>query len=173
MARTSRKTTEESPNTSLEIIPRAKSGPVCKYHPDMANTLLAIAAEGGHISEMMVALNIRSKETFYRWQNDYPEFKEAYEFSKIISQAYHEKLGREGASGKIPNFNATAYALIMNNKFGDEYKRGSGGGSNTEITINTLNVDPTQRQLKIAQKIEQLKSLGVDLNIPEGLVDEQ
>jgi hypothetical protein len=50
----------------------------------------------------------------------------------------------------------------MNNKFGNEYKRNA---SSTEVTItnNTLNLTSEQVTEKIAQKMEKLKSLGVDI----------
>lgn len=148
--------------TDAEFIP-ARRGPESKYNISMCEQIIDVATAGGHIAEMMVCIGVRSKETFYRWQKDYPEFKEAYEYSKIVSQAFHEKLGRQGAAGLVPNFNATAYAIIMNNKFSDDYKRGTGGNS-TEITINTVNLEPKQLELKIAQKLEQLRSLGVDVD---------
>jgi len=140
-----------------------KRGPESRYTPDMCDRILKIASEGGHTAKMMMELGIASKETFYRWQNENPEFKEAYALSKLVSQAYYEELGLQGAIGEIPNFNASTYALIMNNKFSDEYKR-SGSGSHTEITVNTLNLSPEQIENKIAQKLERLKSLGVTLD---------
>lgn len=143
---------------NLEI--KKKRGPESRYSSDMCDKIVEIASEGGHVAEMMIALGISSKETFYKWQNENPEFKEAYGLSKLVSQAYYEKLGLQGATGQIPNFNASTYALIMNNKFSDEYKR-SGSGSHTEITVNTLNMTPEQIESRIAQKLEKLKALGV------------
>jgi hypothetical protein len=131
-----------------------------KYSPEMCLKLTEIASRGGHVAEMMITLGISSKETFYRWQQEHPEFKEAYQLSKLVAQAYYERIGLQGALGEIPNFNATTYALIMNNKFSDEYKR-SGSGSHTEITVNTLNLSPEQIESKISQKLNRLKSLGV------------
>ena len=139
-----------------------KPGPVSKYTPELCNKIYEVAAQGGHIAEMMVATGIKSKDTWYRWQTEHPEFKKAVEYAKIVSQAHYEKVGYLGATGQINNFNASAYALIMNNKFKDEYSR-SGGGSNTEITINQLSLNNEQIDQKIAQKLEKLKSLGVDL----------
>ena len=68
-----------------------------------------------------------------------------------------------GAMGQIKGFNPTTFAMIMNNKFGDEYKRGT--GSNTEVTItnNTLKLSSDEVQAKIEQKINNLQKLGVDL----------
>lgn len=145
-----------------EVIQASKPGPKPKFEPWMCDKIIEVAAEGGHIPAMMSAINVFSKETWYRWKNDYPEFKEAVEKSEIVSQAFYEKLGLLGTMGQIKNFSATTYMITMNNKFGDEYKRGT-GGNNTEITINQVALSSDQLALKIAQKAEQLKMLGVDI----------
>ena len=140
-------------------------GPKRQFQPDYCNAICEVAAEGGHIPAMMLRIGIRSKDTWYRWQREYPEFKEAVEWAEIISQAYLEKVGLKGMMGEIPGFNSTTYALIMNNKFGQEYKRNPNGSGSTEINItnNTMNLTSEQVQQKIAQKLEKLKSLGVDI----------
>lgn len=142
------------------IVKPKKTGPVPKYQPSYCEEIIKVAAEGGHIAQMRVAIDCRSKETWYRWINEYPEFKEAVEYAELISQAFYERLGLMGAMGEVKNFNATTYALIMNNKFSDEYKR-SGNSSNTEITINQVNMTPEQLEQKIAQKLQRLRSFGV------------
>lgn len=149
-----------------ESVPQSnlvKTGPKPKYLPQYCEDIIEVAASGGHIPAMMLKIGVRSKETWYRWQKEYPEFKEAVEFANVVSQATYEELGYRGLTGQIKFFNATTYAMIMNNKFGDEYKRN--GSSDTEINIvnNTLNLTPDQVNQKIAQKIEKLKSLGVDI----------
>lgn len=133
-----------------------------KYHPSMCDTIIEVAAQGGHIAEMRLAIDCRSKETWYYWQDTYPEFKEAVEYAQLVSQAFYEKIGLKGACGQIKYFNATTYALIMNNKFGDEYKR-TNSGANTEITINQLNMSPEQLEQKIQAKMKLLESMGVNL----------
>lgn len=147
-------------NKELEFV---RPGPVSKYTPEICNRVIEAASQGAHISGMMLAIGVQSKDTWYRWQKEYPEFKEAVEYAHIVSQAFYEKLGLEGMTGKIPNFNATTFALTMNNKFGDEYKRGASGAGSTEITLNTVNYNSDQVNEKIAQKLEKLKSLGIDI----------
>jgi len=141
------------------------TGPKPKFNTEYCDHIVSVASQGGHIPAMMVAIGIKSKDTWYRWQREYPEFKEAVEWAEIVSQAYLEKVGLQGMLGEIPNFNSTTYALIMNNKFGSEYKRNPNGNAGTEINItnNTLNLTSEQVQQKIAQKLEKLKSLGVDI----------
>lgn len=156
---------------NVEVITKGATGPKRKYDASMCNTIIDVATSGGHVSEMMMAIGVRSKDTFFRWQKEYPEFKEAYEYSKIVSQAFYERMLLNGSLGQIPGFNATAFAMIMNNKFGDEYKR-SATGSNTEITINSMSLTSDQMNLKIAQKMEQLKALGIEL-APTGEEDNE
>lgn len=165
---------QSSADPDKEIVPVAMGEflpkkPETKYKEEMCNVICGIADTGGHIAAMRDAIGGISKDTWYRWQELYPEFKEAVELAKLRSQVYYEKLGLMGATGQIDNFSATTYALIMNNKFKDEYSRGTGGGNHTEITYNnTLQLEPAQVTLQIAQKLEKLKNLGVDLLHDDG-----
>lgn len=109
-----------------------------KYDPTMCAKIISVAEEGGHIPAMLKAIGVRSKDTFYRWLREYPDFKEAYESSKIASQAFYEEVLLAGALGKIKGYNFNSIAMVMNNKFSDEYKR-SATGSNTEVNIGSIN----------------------------------
>lgn len=140
-----------------------KTGPQPKYKQEYCDIIVKAAAEGKHIPGMMMSIGVRSKDTWYRWQREYPEFKEAVEYADIVSQATHEDIGIKGMTGQIPGFNSTTYALVMNNKFGGDYKRNPSTATEINITNNTLNLTPEQVQQKIAQKLEKLKSLGVDI----------
>jgi hypothetical protein len=144
------------------ITVESKKGAPALYTTNMCQQIIDIASQGGHIPAMMDAIGIKSKDTWYRWQKEYPEFKDAVNQAEIKSQAFYEHLGLKALLGEIPHFSATTYALIMNNKFGNEYKRNA---SSTEVTItnNTLNLTSEQVTEKIAQKMEKLKSLGVDI----------
>ncbi len=142
-----------------EVMPRP--GPVSKYKPEYCQALLQVAEEGGHIAAMRAALGGISKDTWYRWQEDHPEFKHAVEHAKLLSQVFYEKLGLKGIQGDVRYFNAATYALVMHNKFEDDYKKSA--GSNTEINVvnNTLNLTSEEVQIKIDQKLEKLKALGM------------
>ena len=134
-----------------------------KYTPDMCDKIIAVASKGGHIPAMMMAIGVKSKDTWYRWIKDYPEFKEAVEFAKISNQAFMEDIGMRAIVGTIPNFNSPTYALVMHNKFREDYKRDVGGNGHTEITINQVNLTSDEISLKIAQKLQKLKGLGIDV----------
>lgn len=131
------------------------------YEPWMCQKIVEVARRGGHIAAMCEEIGIRSEDTFHRWKRENPDFKAAYEHARLASKAVYEERLLQGALGLIPGFNATAFAMLMNNKFPEEYKREH--KASTEITINSLNVSPEQIEYKIAQKMDLLKSMGVDL----------
>ncbi len=146
----------------IEVLP--KRGPVSKYTPEACDKLKEVAESGGHVSQMCIALGIRSRDTFYRWIKDYSEFKEAYEEAQLISQAFWENILLMGGLGKIPHFNFNSIAMIMNNKFPDEYKR-SATGSNTEInigSINSIEMDPKELDNKLESIKKRLQALNYD-----------
>ncbi len=146
-----------------------------KYDPNMCKTILEVAESGGHVPAMMKAIGILSKDTFYRWLREYPEFNEAYEASKVASQAFYEEVLLAGALGKIKNFNFNALAMTMNNKFSEEYKRNA-TGSTSEINIGSINsienLNTTELDKKI-QKLQQKLNLipKVDNDGPESAQD--
>lgn len=142
-----------------EYIPKRKVA--TKYEPWMCDKIIEIAEQGGHVANMCQAIGIASRDTFYRWLDEYDEFKEAYETSKMYSQAFYENLLLAGACGRIKNFNFNSVAMIMNNKFSDEYKR-SPTGSTTEINIGSINsatIDTTKLLKKAADLTRQLQFL--------------
>lgn len=126
------------------------------YEPWMAEKILEVAQDGGHVANMCLAIGIKSRDTFYRWIHEYPEFEEAYEASKLYSQAFYENLLLAVACGKIQNANFNALAMTLNNKFPDEYKRSGTGGSNTEINIGNINSLETLSSEDLDKKIKKL-----------------
>jgi hypothetical protein len=151
-------------SSKVEFIPKTK------YDPSMCEKLLEVAKTGGHVAEMCIAIGIKSRDTFYRWIKEYPEFSKAYEESKLVSQAFYEQALLAGALGKIKNFNFSALAMVMNNKFGDDYKRNA-TGSNTEINIGSINSIEQLDSKELDSKILKLqKKLGL---LPEQSTEEE
>lgn len=140
-----------------------------KYEPWMCEKIIEAAKQGKHVAGMCVAIGINSRDTFYRWLNEYEDFDQAYKESKLMSQDFYEDVGLAGMLGKIKNFNFNSWVTTMNNKFSDEYKRNA-TGSNTEINIGSIN---TIEQLNTEQLDEKIESLQERLNlIPEGADEE-
>ena len=151
----------------VEILP--KKGRPSKYQTWMGDKIKEVASQGGHVAEMCVAIDVKSYETFYRWVDEHPEFKTAYNEAKLLSQAFYENLLLAGACGKVKGFNFNALAMVLNNKFPDQYKRNV-SGSNTEINIGSINSIDRLDSKALDAKIEQLqKKLQL---IPEDEEDE-
>lgn len=132
-----------------------------KYEPWMNEAVIDVARNGGHVAQMCHKIGIKSFETFYRWLERYPKFKESYDESKLISQSCYEEIGFQGMLGQIKGFNFSTWAMIMNNKFSKDYKRSATGqSSGTEINIGTFN---QLKQLDRVQLLEKAELLTKDL----------
>lgn len=141
----------------------SKAGAPSKYSPEICHAIINVARQGGHMNAQMLAAGIRSKDTWYRWKDTYPEFKEATEYAEIISQAIYEDIGLRGIKGEIPGFNSSAWIMMMNNKYKSDYSRGTGGGTEVNITNNTVHLNDTQKIMKINHLLEKLKTSGANL----------
>jgi hypothetical protein len=130
----------------------------------MCLKILDVAANGGHVAQMCAAIGVRSFETFYRWVDEIPEFHEAYEESKVLSQAYYENLCLQVATGQIDNASSSILAMTMYNKFAHEYKR----GTNSEINIGSINTIEKLDDKKLDEQIHKLQAkLGMTTSSEE------
>lgn len=132
-----------------------KPGPKCKYAGWMCDCVIEVAStQGQYRSAMLWEIGKRldpkanrpiSPDTFSRWRKDHPEFEEAWQTSQIISQALDEKALSDFATGKIRQGNATAFALLLNNKYREEYRPATESGS-INITNNTVNLSDLSKE---------------------------
>lgn len=136
-------------------------GGVIKYTPAACQAVIDVASQGGHVAAMILAAGARSKTTYYEWQKKYPEFREACEYGKLLSQEYLERIGMQGMQGEIKNFNATTWVMLMNNKFPEDYSRTGSPTGNTTINFNTLNLTETQKMDRINGLLQKLGSAGI------------
>ena len=87
-----------------------------KYRPEMCDRVLSLYQNGESDVEVAVALDI-SKNTFYEWVREKPEFAEAVHKGKGVSECWWQKLGRAGAAGKV-DIQARVWLANMKNRFG-------------------------------------------------------
>lgn len=66
-----------------------------KYDPKFCVEIYKLMAAGFSDTEVMAKWEI-SRDTFYNWKRDKPEFAEAHAKGKVQFDAAHEKIGREG-----------------------------------------------------------------------------
>ena len=130
------------------------------YRPEMCQVIIDAAKEGKHVAGMCSLLGIKSRDTFYRWLKLYPEFAEAYDTAKLESQALLEHVGMMGVMGNIKGFSFPAWAMLMNNKFPDDYTRSANGvapGNTINIgSINSIETNPKELEERIKQLNKQL-----------------
>lgn len=73
-------------------------------------------AQGKTDVEVAVALGV-SKNTFYRWINTYPEFADAVQYGKGLSEIEMTKWGKEAAKGDR-KIDGKVWHVIMRNSHG-------------------------------------------------------
>ncbi len=89
------------------------------YDPAYCERVVELMADGASKTEVAAEM-CRSYQTFLNWQQAHPEFLEAVKEGERLSQAWWEKLGRQGASGAVP-VNPTMYIFNMKNRFKEHW----------------------------------------------------
>lgn len=94
-------------------------------------------AAGLSDTEVMAQWGI-SRSTFYRWIKELPELKEAHETGKVMFDAIHEDLGRQGML-KLADIDYQFWRDLGKYRHGWADKQ-SVATNNTQINIDTMNV---------------------------------
>jgi len=87
-----------------------------EYEPRFCEMLISHMAQGFSFDSFGAEIN-KTRDTLYRWEKRYPEFKEAKQLGFVLCRKWWENLGRGGAAGKIKNFNAAVWIFNMKNRF--------------------------------------------------------
>ncbi len=108
-----------------KLLPGYRPGPLkigrpSEYRTEFCKTIITMGMNGAGKAEMAAAIGC-SRETFIQWQAN-PEFSDAVKAATYLSQAWWERGGRDGAFGKVPGFNQTAFIFTMKNMFGDDWR---------------------------------------------------
>lgn len=124
-----------------------------EYSPDYCSLIRVLRSEGHDISGFCSYVGI-TRKTYYNWQKDHPEFKEACEISKEDSDAHFNKIFHEGGLGKIDGFVPAAMKEIYNRQHGVVKEE----AHKTEINIGNMNVlqslSDADLQARIAHKLK-------------------
>lgn len=103
-----------------------------KYKAAMCDKVLELYQNGESDVEVAAALDI-SKNTFYEWVREKPDFAEAVHKGKGLSECWWQKLGRAGAAGKV-DIQARVWLANMKNRFG--WVESEKSEQNITVTIN-------------------------------------
>ena len=135
------------------------TGRPSSFKVDYLKQLSELVAQGYTVTRICAEWGI-SRDTYYRWMKENPDFAEASEIGDAAREAWFEQVGIAGMTGQIKGFNATVYLGFMNNKFG--WARGGDSGKNTQINIHG--------DMQVLQNIQQLSNLELDDRI-KGLLE--
>ena len=75
-------------------------------------------SKGFGFEEFASTLNDVSPALLYRWQQKFPDFREARNIGEGLCKAWWMNLARGASTGQIKNFNAAAWIFSMKNMFG-------------------------------------------------------
>jgi hypothetical protein len=90
-----------------------------KYDPFYCVAVQALMCSGASIAEVSLRLRV-TRSRLMEWQEQYPEFKKAFEDGMCFSLGWWEAVGRTHLGDK--NFNSVLWLMNMVNRFG--YVRG-------------------------------------------------
>lgn len=90
-----------------------------KWNPEFPQMLLDLMEQGRSVISFCAKARI-SRTTFYNWVKSVPEFLEAFEVGKVLSQAYYEEQGQDNLKDK--DFNYGGWKFLMINRFPDDWK---------------------------------------------------
>ena len=92
------------------------AGRPTKYKAEYCEMLVKHMEEGLSFESFGAKANV-SRDTLYTWEKKYEEFAEAKKKGKTKCLEFWESMGRSGAAGKLPGFNAAAWIFNMKNRF--------------------------------------------------------
>ena len=147
-----------------------------KYEPKHCVELTKKMAAGLSDTEVMAQWGI-SRSTFYRWLKEIPELKEAHETGKVMFDAIHEDLGRQGML-KQTDIDYQFWRDLGKYRHGWTDKAmvmGPGSTYNTQINIDQMNVLNEQTNEELLNFIKSQMEKHPELfNILEGdVLDEK
>ncbi len=132
-----------------------------KYDPKFCVDIYKKMAAGLSDTQVMAQWGI-SRSTFYRWEKEHPELKEAKEKGKVAFDAIHEDLGVQGML-KQSDVDYQFWRDLGKYRHGWAEKS-SVATANTQINIDTMNVlnDQTNEELLvyIKSKLEEIPELS-------------
>ncbi len=73
-----------------------------------------------------------SRDTFYRWKREHPEFLAAINDGKVYGQSVHEEIIEAIAQGRVKGASVAAYQMLMRNVYGWDKNQ----DANVSQTIN-------------------------------------
>ena len=114
--------TEPLSNDKVERYKALALGRPSAYEPEwMLPKIIEVGSRGGSLVQIAVSIGV-TRQTIYRWAEEYPEFYYAMEMARLLSQEWWEAQGQLGTFGAIDGYNASSYTFQMKNRFPRDWK---------------------------------------------------
>lgn len=155
--------------TKEEFVKAVNSGRKTKYDAEKHIGLLYDTFIVGEAVSAFCAASLISRATFFKWKQDYPEFKEAYDIAINFAENFWNKL-----PSNTPEFNFNHWHINMRNRFGfgkprvcidkkgeplemfETIKKGlSDQEISTQEAVQLASVAKTEAEVKTGMKLEQ------------------
>lgn len=91
-----------------------------KYNDTFPELLQAHLSQGFSFASFAGLIGV-TYGTIKRWVEEYEVFRDAKEIGESRCRLFWEQVGIAATVGKVPNFNATAYKMQVQNRFPAEY----------------------------------------------------
>ena len=126
-------------------------GPKSKYDESYGRKALVLMMDGASLNKVCAALDI-SKDTFYRWMQTYPEFKDYIQRGKTHSEVWWEDLGVDAMLGKA-KVDHRFYKTRTNQQFKWDQQENSANTIQIEnLQINQLSNDDLDKKIESLSK---------------------
>lgn len=134
------------------------------YKPEYCQLVIDMGNEGMSVGQFAAKIGVR-RQTIYNWQAKYPEFKDACEFHKELSEAWWTEIGRQLALGNIKSAPVN-YIYNMKARFGGQWKE---DGTNNKLEVTTKYQSSSDAELtKLIRNKLTSKVLQIDEQLPKG-----
>ncbi len=120
-----------------------------KYQPEMGVTAIDLMRMGASKVEVMAKLGI-TKDTFFKWIKEIPEFSDSIKEGEILCQSWWEEHSRKRLDD--PKFNSRLWEINMRNRFRADWSNVQ--DHNVKLTLTDADVieKANQRIKELQQK---------------------
>ena len=95
---------------------RPGEGKPSSFKPEYCEQLIQYMSGGLSFEAFAGHLGV-AVSTIWQWEQEHEKFAEAKKVGYALGLEFWEKLGRNAAAGKVPNFNATVWIFNMKNRY--------------------------------------------------------
>ena len=90
------------------------------YRPDFCELVVELGGQGKSYAQIAAEIGV-ARKTLYEWATIYPEFSNALNFSRDLSQAWFENIAQGNMVAPTPGFSAPLWAKQVSCRFPDDY----------------------------------------------------